>query len=552
MNLSRFHPYRVRYPYQDPVERHRARAVLLVGLGFLFLISIVFTLMVATGRLPTISLAVFLGVTGLVAMNIVFVQTGRLQLAGLIIMGLLLAAAISGVLFEGIGLGVVFMTTISIMTAAALYGRTGAILMTGLDIALIGVAGVLQAQGVTWYIEQMPTIVSPIIGISSLIAVMLLQMLFSGSLERTLRRSVHTTSRLAATTEVSEILMVPRTLESLLRQTVALIREKFGFYHVQVFLLDEDGGYAVLKASTGRAGRRLLAAEHRLGVGSQSVVGRAAALNEPVLAQHIDVIYHANPLLPDTRTELALPLQSSEGVVGVLDVQSTEENAFEEEDITGLQALANQLAVTIDRVRLLEVTRRRLEENEHLLAENRARLAEVERLNRQLTGRAWQEYLHGRGTDTAGFDWEQGDLEIERAWTPGLISAMGLEGASLRQEEDRQVLALPIVLRDTPLGAIELSGSGVNWDQDTQELAQEVVNRLAVALDSARLFENSQRLAERERLVNEVAARLQGASDMTDMLSLAAQEIRQALGAHMVSVRLSNADVQSATDNGRK
>lgn len=546
MKRFQFHPYQVHYLYRDPVDRQRAQWVLSINVVLCAMLTIVFVVVGAFLNLLPPVIASIIGVFYvLVGLNIVLVQTGRLRLASYLIVGFLIVSASVNIFGLGRGATAALAAALAIMAAAALLGRAEAALTTAIGVALFVVGAVLEARGVLLMQSSFKMETQPIFVVGMLVVSMLFQRLFSGGLEQSLRRSVNTAARLRATAEVSKAIGEPRPLDELLRRTVAMIREQFGFYHVQVFLLDDERAYAALRASTGRVGRRLLTAGHRLGVGSRSVVGRAAALNEAVLADSTDPIYQPNPLLPDTRTELALPLQTGESLIGVLDVQSTDRDAFTPEDITGLQTLANQLAVTVGRIHSLEETQRHLDERERLLTETQARLAEVERLNRRLTGQAWQGYLSGRGEETVGFDWEAGELHERHVWSSGLSAVMGTREMSLRREGDRQVLALPIVLRDTALGAVELSGDGVNWDQNAQELAQEVVNRLAIALDSARLFEDSQRLAERERLMNEVTARLQGASDMPGMLALAAQEIRQALKARAVTVRFGGVDGQA-------
>jgi GAF domain-containing protein len=269
-----------------------------------------------------------------------------------------------------------------------------------------------------------------------------------------------------------------------------------------------------------------------------------------VLVRPDDPLFQLNPLLPKTRIELVVPLQAGGQIIGVLDVQSADDDAFAPDDVAGLQALANQLATTIERIRLLEELQARLAENEHLLAENQTRLAEVEELNLRLTGQAWASYLSGRGTDTLGYDWTEGELKSERSWTPGLVATVSASEASLRQEGERQVLSVPITLRDgSALGAIELSADHLIWDQHSKELVQEVANRLSVSLESARLFEGSQRLANRERLMNEVSAEFQSRPDISGLLSTAAAEIRQALSAHTVTVQLSLSNDQQP-ENG--
>ena len=162
----------------------------------------------------------------------------------------------------------------------------------------------------------------------------------------------------------SEIAAASQDMEALLSHSVELIRERFGFYHASVFLIDESGSYAVVRASTGKAGEEMLQRHHRLAIGHRSTVGQAAARREPVILNNVlqSDIHRPNPLLPDTRAEAAIPLIAGERLIGVLDVQATEINAFTEDSVRMLQLLATQLAVAIENAQAYELERQALEE----------------------------------------------------------------------------------------------------------------------------------------------------------------------------------------------
>ncbi len=167
-----------------------------------------------------------------------------------------------------------------------------------------------------------------------------------------------------ASVTASEIAANSQEMEKLLTTAVELIRERFGFYHASVFLIDESGEYAVVRASTGEAGREMLRRGHRLRVGSASTVGQAAARREPVIINDTtkSEIHHPNPLLPETRAEAALPLIAGERLIGVLDVQSTKRGAFTSESTRMLTLLATQLAIALENAQTYELERQALEE----------------------------------------------------------------------------------------------------------------------------------------------------------------------------------------------
>jgi PAS domain S-box-containing protein len=170
--------------------------------------------------------------------------------------------------------------------------------------------------------------------------------------------------QLAAAAEVSRDAISTLDMGQLLTNTVNLIRDRFGFYHAGVFLVDDAGGYAVLRAATGEAGQKMLEQQHKLKVGEVGIVGHVVGRGEPHIALDVglDAVHFDNPLLPNTRSEMALPLTVRGRVIGALDVQSVEEAAFSAEDVAILQTMADQLAIAIENARLYEEERRRAEE----------------------------------------------------------------------------------------------------------------------------------------------------------------------------------------------
>ncbi len=143
--------------------------------------------------------------------------------------------------------------------------------------------------------------------------------------------------------------------QALLQTAVDLIRYRFGYYHASVFVLDQAGEWAVVKASTGEVGQVMMDTPHKLPVGGQSIVGNAASTGQAHIALDTgkDAVHFDNPLLPRTRSEMGLPLVARGRVLGVLDVQSTEPAAFGENDITILQTMADQIAIALHNAQLL-------------------------------------------------------------------------------------------------------------------------------------------------------------------------------------------------------
>ena len=169
----------------------------------------------------------------------------------------------------------------------------------------------------------------------------------------TLDQAVRRASLLAAAAEVSQNITHILDIEELLPKTVDIICNAYGFYYAGVFLIDEAGEFAILRAGRGEPGRIMMENNHKLAVGGNSMIGACTARNEARISLDVDTerVWYPNPVLPDTRSEMALPLAIRDKVIGAVTVQSVEPSAFSDEDVSSLQAMANQLAIAIDNAR---------------------------------------------------------------------------------------------------------------------------------------------------------------------------------------------------------
>lgn len=319
---------------------------------------------------------------------------------------------------------------------------------------------------------------------------------------------------------VTQIISSVRDLRDLLPRIAAAVSENFGFYHVGLFLLDETGEYAILSATNSDGGRRMLERRHRLRVGKQGIVGDVAATGEPRIAMDVglDATYFDNSELPDTHSEMALPLKSSSGVIGVLDVQSDQVGAFTNEDLHMLTLLANQVSLAIENARLFDDTR--------------AALAEAEAISRQVTRAAWgrlptEAHLHGFRYDVSGATPLDGSVILTQGFTAG--------GQS--DAEDLTKVVVPIQLRGETIGTLLVqTPSGETPTKDQVDLIKAVAERVALAAENARLFEETTRRAERERRVSEITGKIRSVQDPKAMIQTAVEELRNALGASRVEI----------------
>jgi GAF domain-containing protein len=344
-------------------------------------------------------------------------------------------------------------------------------------------------------------------------------------------------SLLQAVAESGEILAKMLNLKTLLPRAVELIQERFAFYHVQIFLIDESGEYAALAASTGATGQKLMERRHKLAVGSQSVIGRVTDSGQPVVARDTDPIYYRNELLPNTRSELALPITDGDRIIGALDVQSRRSDAFDTEAVQALQVMANLLGTSIRNARLFDQQARNANETKRLFLEAETNLREIQRLNQQITRQGWEEYLHNK-RQVSGVTLQEEDIVAEDTWSEALLKASQSRQAITDHSSGYPVIAVPVMLGTEVIGAIEIEPSNPGHEADMIETVKAVAQRLAISLDKARLFEESQEATAQEQRINEIVGRYQSVTNVDDLLQITLSELSASLGATRGSIRL--------------
>jgi GAF domain-containing protein len=333
------------------------------------------------------------------------------------------------------------------------------------------------------------------------------------------------------------------SLDELLNDIVTRICEEFpDIYHAQIFLIDPRGDSARLVASTGPVGKKLIEQQHSLGVGSLSVIGQVTYQGRPIVAQtgSSETVHRRNEFLPDTQSEAAFPLKIGTVLIGALDLQSRRRDAFVGGLVEAFASLADSVALAIDNVRQFERAEARIQENQQLVEQTRTALREVERLNERLTGRAWSEYLRGRRQDLGvEIDFETNAVNPENDWTNTMAEAVQFNHFVQEQQPDRQVIAIPLRVRGQVVGAMEFElDEQQSFTPEDLSLVQEVSDRFGLAAENTRLVEESQRIAQREALVNEISSRLQAANNIEATLTEAARSLRDALKANKVAIRL--------------
>ncbi len=330
---------------------------------------------------------------------------------------------------------------------------------------------------------------------------------------------------LETTAEIARQAALALDPQALLPQVVDLISQRLDFYHTGIFLIDDTGEWAVLKAASSEGGLRLLAREHQLRVGQQGIVGFVTGYGQHRIALDVgeDAVYFNNPDLPDTHSEIALPLRVRGSIIGALDVQSKERGAFSDEDVAVLQTLADQVAMAISNARLFQQTQESLKV--------------VRQAYGEMSQQAWVETL-SRQANIGYYCDNQGIQPIQR---PGDVP---------RQAAGQPTMSVAIRIRDQKIGVVNAHKAD-EWTSEEINLLKALVEQLGVALESARLYQDAQSLAARERLISDVTTHVRETLDIETMLKTAVQDVRQALNLPEVTIRL-GVPSSSAQSNGGK
>lgn len=329
-------------------------------------------------------------------------------------------------------------------------------------------------------------------------------------------------------------------LEALLAQITSLISERFNFYHVGVFLLDDKKEFAVLRAANSEGGKRMLARQHKLSIGKVGIVGYVTSTGEARIATDVgdDAVFFNNPDLPMTRSEMALPLKVSGQIIGALDVQSTASSAFSMEDIALFNTLADQVAIAI--------------ENNRLFTETASALEEAQNIHRQYLRQEWNRELAARQHQGYVFT-PQGIVEQEpEEQVFDLVQGQDAPVTAKAPDENRTTAAASIQVRGETVGVIRVQDNGIDreWTEDELNTIKSVADQVAVALENARLFEQTVRRAEREKKALEITNKIRSTNDPQEMLRIAVAELQGALNASRAQIIMAPQGNETEPSNG--
>lgn len=340
--------------------------------------------------------------------------------------------------------------------------------------------------------------------------------------ERT-RELSRKTNLLKATSIVTHQTTTLQKLDKLLNRTVILISEHFACYQVGIYLINQRGDYLTLHAASSKGGKRLIEQGFRIRVGPEGIIGYVAAEKKPRISEDIDkdVVFLDNPELAETRSELSMPLLVHNKLVGVLDLQSSEINAFSYDELEIYQSMADQIAVAI--------------ENARLLTESQFVISQLEILSSEKTRQNWKSEVANRNP-------------IFR-YSPAGVQPIGKH--VLQKQDEMYVIEIPIVLRGQKIGAISLQRKAGfrKWTAQEESIANEVAAQTALALENIRLVERTRERANREQAISNVAARIRESLDLDIVLRTSAREIQKALNLQEAEIRL--IPQKNTNDEGR-
>ena len=345
--------------------------------------------------------------------------------------------------------------------------------------------------------------------------------------------------RLAA--EIVRDAAYARNLDELLTRSTGLILERFKFYHTGIFLLDNNNEYAVLTASPTEAGQRMISNNYRVRVGEVGIVGHVSASGEPqvLLNKGIDAVHFNNPFLPNTHSELAVPLKVESRIIGVLDVHSDQPQAYTAEEIAIMQIMADQLASAIERTRLLQTV-----ENS---------LNELEGAYGRYTIESWKGLVEGVQKGNKGYRFDniriQAISELPEIGKQALNTGTTIRSNGNHQKSEKQnSVAIPIKLRGQTIGVVTVKLKD-HYNANTVSTIESAAERLALAMESARLYEEARLRADREQSISRITTAISTPTEYEEILQTTVREIGKMLNGTEVAIQILGDSDEQSTGN---
>jgi len=385
---------------------------------------------------------------------------------------------------------------------------------------------------------------------------------------RLLDESQNRAIQLETAAEIARDISGSLNLDELLIKAVNFIRERLDFYHAAVFLKDFTGEFTMIREATGEAGAQMKRAGYKIGIGSKSIVGFVSSQGEQLVVNDTtkDSTYFANPLLPDTRAEAAIPLKVGERILGALDIQSTRQYAFSEDNLRSLQILADQLAVAVVNTELFAETQEHLSQHRllhHITTTAASGTTLEEALESSVNG--LQVTLGGDRVTILLADREKKRLDVKASMGyaenvsnetipigNGITGWVAAHKRPLRvrnvSEDPRYIqlssntrseLAIPLIYRNELLGVLNVESEQLDaYTENDEEMLGTLGGSLAAIIANARLVEQIRLQAERERVIYEVTSKIRRSTDIQSILMTTASELTRITGARYAKIQV--------------
>lgn len=379
----------------------------------------------------------------------------------------------------------------------------------------------------------------------------------------------HRSSQLVIASEIArETSMGSLQLDEMLSRMVNLVKSRFSFYHSSIFLLDSIGQYAVLRESTGEAGAKMKSSGHKLAVGSSSIVGQATSRVEPVVVNDVtkEKNYYPNPLLPETRSELAIPLKVGTKLIGALDVQSQQANAFTPEDVNILQIMADQLSVAIENADLYAKTQTTLERHRLLhqvtattgqsvtiedAIRNAVQTVHLAMPSNQISFITSDHREDGLLMSHAGYSIPEVN-NLRLTISDSLFGTVIKNKKPIRIEDthktktanpigssSRSILSVPVMYGNKFYGVINVeSNEPGSFDESDQEIITTLANNLGSIIANIELVDQISLQVERQRQLYEITGKIRRSVDLETIMQTSLSEICNALNIRKGSIQL--------------
>lgn len=532
--------YTVRYAYENPLDMQRAGGLLLVteALFVLWLFWTGLFIIQSAAGTPLADLDAYLPTTFIIPLLIavyVLVQTGRLRVASWLIV-LYLFFSVGFLNASGFDSLVTTFLFLPLVLAGLLLGRQGALIMTLLFIGYLGFSATMVADIEELQIRDRAANIPVNLAVvgSALIFISATLYAFSGTAQAIVRqlsgfmRQYNLIHRFAQEN-------AGKDEATIYQQAITLLRQEFGFVFVQVYLLD-DTGKLTRRVRTGSMieGEQAVTA---VTVPESSILAEAARRGETLTVTPYENELRRRHLLPSVNIGVAVPFFVGDKVAGVLDLQTNDAN-FSAQATQVVDAFASQLGGVVHEARVVNALRRTVREQEVINDHLREQLQHMQQSGATGGENVWVNYMQQRGMQTLGYDFDATTRQVQPAENLPAQLRTALKDGQVRVEQhaDRQTMLIPILLRDEVLGAMTFDAPRITDSQ--KEMAQQVANRLALALENKRLFEQSQAQANRERRAGEAAELLISATEVDTVLNLAATTFNEAMGAVKTRIHL--------------